>query len=287
MGPKLPNTFINQAPETIPNSPIIGGGYSMGPKLPSTFINRVPDRVEGLLKKSRVNVNVGTPDSQRGTQIYASDSGSHLVDYGFKIKNNSRKYGPNTGRIQALIGAVGSLSPEAKNAVRAASINWSPEWNSALDAANDSITISEKMRNAATDAVYAASVGGTDVGAFDAVNAELASHKLTAENYRILTNPLNVGLTYDRKIAELKEDPEKQAAFKRAIGGGGITTPEQVNQLGSQSRSTLDYFVGMPSNLTFDQKLKRAQGLSRADASRVRGTADRMENRAKAMGDKK
>jgi hypothetical protein len=143
------------------------------------------------------------------------------------------------------------------------------------------------MRNAATDAVYAASVGGTDVGAFDAVNAELASHKLTAENYRILTNPLNVGLTYDRKIAELKEDPEKQAAFKRAIGGGGITTPEQVNQLGSQSRSTLDYFVGMPSNLTFDQKLKRAQGLSRADASRVRGTADRMENRAKAMGDKK
>jgi hypothetical protein len=277
-GPNLTNIYTPSGPrQTNVYTP-------SGPRQTTNIYTPAPPRQE----------NVYRVEQRPGQKIEASTP-SHLVDYGFEIKPTKDKtYGPNTGRVQAVIGAVGSLSPEAAKLAGAARGTTSSAASSAArGAARDAASTAARdaARYAAMDAARRAAMwaaaDATRGAAADATLSEVSSDKITPEDYRILTNPLNVGLTYDRKVKELAEDPEKLGAFRRATGSGGITTPEQVSQLGSQSRSTLDYFVGMPSNLTFEQRLKRAQGLSRAQASKVRGTADRMENRAKAMGDKK
>jgi hypothetical protein len=211
------------------------------------------------------------------------------VDYGVEIKpTKDTKYGPNTGRVQAVIGAAGSLSPEAaKLSAVALAATGSGKYFSAKAAATDADGPWSSSQISSRDAWAAASADERQparLAAADAARAEQVINHITPEQYRILTNPLNVGLTYDRKVKELEKDPERQAAFKRAINGGGITTPEQITQLGNMSTRELDYYMGTPKNSSFEQRVKAAKSLSRAQTSRV---ADRMENRAKAMGETK
>jgi hypothetical protein len=251
---------------------------------------------------------LGTPTRVtpgRGTTIDASTSGTgsaeskapgdYLLDYDVEIEPTKDKtYGPNTGRVQALIGAVTSMSPEAsKLSGLAAHATWYSESSPAKKAAwqtsyrairRGTEPVATAAGRAALDAAWNVPGNNASYAAYHAAVAEVVSDKITPEAYRRLTDPMNVGLTYDRKVKELKDDPERQAAFKRAANSGGITTLEQVTQLGNMSTRELDYYMGTPKNSSFEQRVKAAKSLSRAQTSRV---ADRMENRAKAMGETK
>lgn len=142
--------------------------------------------------------------------------------------NDISRFGPNAAQVRGLLNFLPTMSREA--AELSDSI-WGASKNNAYNE-----TLWEAMRSANREVERGAALGAAgDVGrnvdlswfpVRDVATGEVVSDLITPEQYRILTNPLNVGRTFQERMGLML--PDQQGPFMRMVNQLSPASPEEV-----------------------------------------------------------
>jgi len=294
-----PQLFINQVPERPPSILV-----DRIPEKPSSIlVDRVPERPPSILidriperPGTRVDASTSAEDRrlarmglEQRQRINASTSGTAEPD--FRVQWTPKpvevspadvaKYGPNAAGVKGIISSAGSLSEEA---AKIANDTWDAAkgdtrraaWNAAGNAAHGAAL--GAARGAAGGDAMSAARGAVRGAAYGAAEAEVVADKITPEQYKLLTNPLAVGVTYDRILNSLPEND--RGSFRSAVMAAKPTSPEQVQQIANLPRRAMDNLGSLKGDMSFDRKIS---AVSRVNRAMPADRAEREANRSKAV----
>ena len=143
------------------------------------------------------------------------------------------RFGPNAAQVRALLNLLPTLNREAqrlggytrRNAImQRPKINGNSAWSSAYDAAvaaADAASRKNQFLSAGADTKDIAFLAANN-----AAKAEVVADLITPEQYHILTNPLNVGRTFQERIGLML--PDRQGPFTRMANQLSPASPEEV-----------------------------------------------------------
>lgn len=187
------------------------------------------------------------------------------------------RFGPNAAQVRGLLNFLPTMSDEAVGLSNAAwdaardvawpaqAAAWDAAWGGLWGGARGDAW--DAARDAAGNAARDAEWDSAGLAARNAVAAEVVSDLITPEKYRILTNPLNVGRTFQERMGLIL--PDQLGPFMQLIRVLRAQSPEDVLAVARLNSSPnvdalLEMLGGMAEGQPLARRIKAAETLYRA-----------------------
>jgi hypothetical protein len=195
------------------------------------------------------------------------------------------RFGPNAAQVLGLLNYLPTMSDDGAEATyrmwrtplnAADDAAWNAAWDASWDAASATARNAEMRAadDAAWNAARDASWDTARTAAKNAARAEVVSDLITPEQYRLLTNPLNIGRTYQERMGLML--PDQQGPFMQMINQLRPASAEDVLAIERLSgnpnvNALLEMLGGMAEGQSLARRIKAAETMYRAGREGRRG----------------